>query len=274
VWVALDRDIQSYYALGAERGRLRGPGGRLEFVRTQELLARFLPPPPAIVADVGGGAGVYALPLAAAGYQVHLLDPIELHVEQALVQAREQRVPLASARVGDARRLPYADASLDAALLLGPLYHLTDRDVRVTALADARRVLRPGGRLAAAAISRFASTFDGLARGFLTDPRFERIVDGDVHSGQHRNPDLEGRPEWFTTAYFHHPDELRGELGDAGFRVEAVLAVEGPGAFRPELDAWLEDGERRDVLLRAIERVESEPSVLGASAHLLAFGSK
>jgi ubiquinone/menaquinone biosynthesis C-methylase UbiE len=273
VWVALDRDIRSYYALGAERERLRGPGGRLEFVRTQELLARFLPSPPAITVDVGGGAGVHALPLAVAGHQVHLLDPVELHVEQALVQSHEQQVALASARVGHARRLPYADASVDVVLLLGPLYHLTDRDARLTALADARRVLRPGGRLAAAAISRFASTFDGLAREFLIDPRFERIVDRDVHSGQHRNPDLEGRPEWFTTAYFHHPEELRGELRDAGFRVDAVLAVEGPGAFRPELDAWLEDDERRDILLRAIQRVESEPSVLGASAHLLAFGS-
>lgn len=270
--MALDRDIASYYALGAERERLREPGGRLEFVRTQELLGRFMPSPPATVVDVGGGSGVYALPLAAAGYEVHLLDSVELHVEQALAQAREQDVALAGARVGDARRLPYEDASADATLLLGPLYHLTDRGDRLTALSEARRVLRPGGLVAAAGISRFASTFDGLARGFLADPRFERVVERDVHDGQHRNPDLEGRPEWFTTAYFHHPDELRGELEDAGLRVEAAVAVEGPGSFRPELDGWLEDDERRDVLLRAIRRVESEPTVLGASSHLLAFG--
>ncbi|MET0973450.1 MAG: class I SAM-dependent methyltransferase, partial [Thermoleophilaceae bacterium] len=133
---------------------------------------------------------------------------------------------------------------------------------------------RTGGLVAAAAISRFASTFDGLARGFLADPRFEHVVERDVHDGQHRNPDLESRPEWFTTAYFHHPDELRGELEDAGLRVEALVAVEGPGSFRPELDAWLEDAGRREVLLRAIRRVESEPTVLGASSHLLAFGRR
>jgi ubiquinone/menaquinone biosynthesis C-methylase UbiE len=265
VLVALDRDIASYYTVGTERDRLRGPGGRLEFVRTQELLARFLPSPPAIIADVGAGTGVYALPLAAAGYDVHLLDPVKLHVEQALAEAREQQVRLASARVGDARRLPYADASADAALLLGPLYHLTDRDARLAALGEARRVLRPGGLLAAAAISRFASTFDGLARGFLADPRFQHIVERDLCDGQHRNPDPVGRPEWFTTAYFHDPDELRGELEDAGFRVEALVAVEGPGAFRPELDGWLEDIERREILLRAIRRVEAESTLLGAS---------
>jgi ubiquinone/menaquinone biosynthesis C-methylase UbiE/uncharacterized protein YndB with AHSA1/START domain len=268
----LDRDIGSYYALGAERDRLREPGGRLEFVRTQELLARFLPSPPAIITDVGGGAGVYALPLATAGYEVHLLDPVHLHIEQALAQAREQQTPLASAHVGDARRLPYADASTDAVLLLGPLYHLTHRDARLAALGEARRILRPGGLIAVAAISRFASTFDGIARGFLAEPRFEHIVEHDVRDGQHRNPDPEGRPEWFTTAYFHHPKELHRELHEARFRVETVVAVEGPAAFRPELDDWLEDPERRDTLLRAIRRVESEPTVLGASAHLLAFG--
>jgi ubiquinone/menaquinone biosynthesis C-methylase UbiE len=180
--MALDRDIARYYGLGAEHHRLREPGGRLEFVRTQELLSRFLPSPPAIVVDVGGGAGVHAVPLAAAGYELELLDPVELHVEQALAHAREQRVRL-RAHVGDAIRLPYPDASVDAELLLGPLYHLTERDARLTALAEARRVLRSGGLLAAAAISRFASTFDELARGFLADARFERIVEGDLRDG-------------------------------------------------------------------------------------------
>lgn len=212
------------------------------------------------------------MPLAAEGYEVHLLDPISLHVEQALTAARAEGITLADAVVGDARRLPYPDDSAHAALLLGPLYHLTERADRVAALREARRVLRPGGVLAAAAISRFASTFDGLARGFLLDSRFEQVVQRDVRDGQHRNPEPDARPEWFTTAYFHRPGELRRELEEAGFGVEAVLAVEGPAAFRPELDAWLTDHDRRQALLRAVRRVEAESSLLGASAHLLAAG--
>jgi len=270
--VTLDPDIQSHYGRGSERGRLRADGRSLEFVRTRELLARFLPRPPVTVIDVGGGAGAYAVPLAAEGYEVHLLDPVSLHVEQALEAARAEGSALASAVVGDARRLPYPDGSAHAALLLGPLYHLTERADRVAALREAGRVLEPGGVVAAAAISRFASTFDGLARGFLIDARFEQIVERDVRDGQHRNPDPDARPEWFTTAYFHHPEELRQELVDAGFGVEAVLAVEGPAAFRPDLDAWLADCDRQDALLRAVRRVEAEPSLLGASAHLLAVG--
>jgi SAM-dependent methyltransferase len=260
--LSLDPDISAHYALGLEQARL---ADRLEYVRTRELLARVLPPPPADVIDVGGGAGVYALPLAREGYTVRLLDPVGLHVEQA-------RAAGLNATLGDARALPFADESADAALLLGPLYHLQERADRVRALREAHRVLRPGGVVAAAVISRFASLLDGLGRGRLLDPGFEPILEGDLEDGRHRNPEPVNRPEWFTTAYFHHPEEPARELADAGFEVAAVLAVEGPASFRDELEDWLKDPERRELLLRTIRRVEAEPTLLGASSHLLATG--
>ena len=120
----------------------------------------------------------------------------------------------------------------------------------------------------AAVISAFASTYDGLIRGFLAEPGFEEIVERDVREGQHRNP--MGRPDWFTTAFFHRPEELRDEVQEAGFALDALLAVEGPGSVLPEVNEWLDDPQRRELLLRAIRRVETEPSVLGASAHLIA----
>jgi ubiquinone/menaquinone biosynthesis C-methylase UbiE len=270
----LDAEILAHYEEGVERERLlRDGAGRLEYLRTRELLARCLPPVPAAVLDVGGGAGVYALPLASEGYSVHLIDPVPLHVEQARDASALQRdAPLASAQVGDARQLVWDDKSVDAVLLLGPLYHLTSRDDRLQALQEAYRVVRPGGVVAAAAISRFASTYDGLLRGFLEDPRFEEIVERDVREGQHRNPT--GRPEWFTTAYFHLPEELRDEVIEAGFKVEALVGIEGPGWVLPDLDSWLEDPLRRSRLLHAIRRVETEPSLLGASAHILVVGRR
>jgi hypothetical protein len=77
---------------------------------------------------------------------------------------------------------------------------------------------------------------------------------------------------WFTTAYFHRPEELPGELEDAGLACEALLAIEGPGSFLVDAEHWLEDPSRCEVLLGVIREVESEPSLLGASAHLLAVG--
>jgi ubiquinone/menaquinone biosynthesis C-methylase UbiE len=261
-----DLDITAYYDRGEEQGRLAG-WGRLEFIRTQELLTRFLPPAPAVVLDVGGGPGAYAAWLSGRGYDVHLLDPVTLHIEQARAHAG-----LAGAEVGDARALPFVDESADAVLLLGPLYHLPEADDRVRALAEARRVLRPGGVLAAAAISRFASTIDGLLKGYMDSPEFEQIVERVLLTGRHEN--RARHPGWFTTAYFHLPDDLAREVRDAGFDLEGLLGIEGPGTWLTDLDDRLDDPDRREALLRAIRRVETEQSMLGASAHLLAVGVK
>ena len=265
----LDDEIRAYYGRGDEARRL-DTIARLEELRTRELVERHFPPPPAVVLDIGGGPGGYAFWLAELGYEVHLSDPIPMHVEQALETSAAAPRPLASAVVGDARELDRADRSADAALMLGPLYHLTERAERLRALEEARRVLRGGAPLVAAAISRFAPVIDGLRKDFLLDPEFEAIVERDLRDGQHRNPTR--RPGWFTTAYFHDPGELGPELADAGFVEVEVLAVEGIGELLFDLESWLGDAVRRELLSRTLRRLEREPSVLGATGHLAGIG--
>lgn len=259
------RSLSEHYGSGYEKDRLGQGTSAIEFARTKELLQRFLPPPPASVLDVGGGPGVYSSWLADLGYRVHLIDAVALHVDQAS-QASAGRF---SASIGDARELPQEDSSSDAVLLLGPLYHLTDRNERIRALREGRRVVRPGGVLAAAAISRFVSLLDGLVNGWLGDPEFEAIVERDLADGQHRNPT--NRAEWFTTAYFHHPDELRDEVADAGLELEALFGIEGPGWLLQEKVA---EPDVRERVLRVAAAVEQEPTLVGASGHLLGVARK
>jgi ubiquinone/menaquinone biosynthesis C-methylase UbiE len=266
----LPLEILQHYELGLEAARLSTGKNQLERARTQELLARYLPPPPAVVLDVGGGSGVYACWLAARGYTVHLVDAVPLHVEQArAASARQPDHPIATLAVGDARRLGHADRSADAVLLLGPLYHLTERADRLAALGEARRVLRPGGVLCAAAVGRFASLFDALFEELHRDPAFVAMVERDLREGQHRNPT--GRPEYFTTAVFHRADELEAEVRDAGFAAVEVVGIQGPGGFLPDFARRWADPASREYILWAARVLEREPTLMGVSDHLLAI---
>jgi ubiquinone/menaquinone biosynthesis C-methylase UbiE len=266
----LSPEVVAYYECGDEQDRLTASTGRLEWARTWELLQRHLPPPPATILDVGGGPGAYAVPLSLAGYVMHLVDAMPLHVEQARQAAAAAETRLASTEVGDARELAFPDASADAVLLLGPLYHLLEAVDRHAALTEAYRVLRPGGLLAAVAISRFGNLLAGLRHGWACD--FGEIVESGLHTGTHRNPDA--LPRHFTTAHLARPEELSAEVAAAGFDPVALLAVEGPGALVEDVDDWLDDPRRRDWLLRQLRRVESEPSLLGAGPHVLAVAHK
>ncbi|WP_216323939.1 class I SAM-dependent methyltransferase [Deinococcus aestuarii] len=261
-------EIAPYYAQDREHDRLTRGSNRLEFERTRELLARFLPPPPATVLDVGGGTGPYARPLLEEGYTVHLLDAMAGHIERA--RADPALAGLASATVGDARALPFPDGSADAVLLFGPLYHLTGEGDRRLALTEARRCLRPGGVVLAAAIARTASTVDGLLAGMDADERFRAMRDATLEGGVHQPP--ASAPGWFTTAYCHRPEELRREVEEAGFWNVDLYAVEGLGNVVPDFDARWVDPERRGRLLDVIRRTERDPALFGVSAHLLALG--
>jgi ubiquinone/menaquinone biosynthesis C-methylase UbiE len=266
------QEVLAFYARGLEDQRLNREGGMLERFRTQELLLRYLPPPPAIVLDVGGGTGHYALWLAACGYGVHLVDPVPLHLEQARARSAEATAfPLASIRQGDARRLAFGADQVDAVLLFGPLYHLPERSDRLRALHEAWRVLRPDGLVLAAAISRFASALDGLVSHFFADERYAPTVWQDLTDGQHR-----GHPDgsYFTTAYLHRPEELASEMTEAGFGQTSVVAIEGPAWLLQDFETQWADPMLREALLEVVRRTESEASLLGASSHLMGVGRK
>ena len=265
--------VLNFYGEADEVSRLNTGWFQLEHARTQELILRYLPPAPGTIIDAGGGAGVYACWLAARGYRVHLVDPVPKHVEQARsASSRQPETPLASAELGDARCLAHDENTADAILLMGPLYHLVDREDRITCLREAHRVLRPGGLLWAAGISHFASLLDSLVHGFFTDPNFAPILERDLEDGQHRNPTTNA--QYFTDAYFHRPGELSRELQAAGFQVLEVLPIEGPGWLALEFDRLWNDPVQRERLLTAARKMEREPSILGASSHIMAIGRK
>ncbi|WP_328915219.1 MULTISPECIES: class I SAM-dependent methyltransferase [unclassified Streptomyces] len=236
--------------------------GRLELLRTQELLRRFLPKAPARVLDVGGGTGVHARWLVEDGYEVDLVDPVARHVEQAR--------HVCAASIGDARSLASEDASYDVVTLLGPLYHLPDRDERLQALREVARVARPGGLVAAAAINRYASVFEHTALAHLHTERLRRSIADILATATY-----DGR-RGFTVSYFHRGEELVAELEAAGLRDVQVFGVEGPTwsllkAVEQSTGAPPSE-ELFESALTAARLAEPYPELLAASSHLLAIG--
>ena len=269
----LPSEVMRYYEQVQEANRLLRIGSQVELIRTQELLNRFLPPVPATILDVGGGAGIHAFWLAQQGYNVHLIDAVPRHIEQAKEFSKQNpNSTLARITVGDARNLDYPDHFADSVLLFGPLYHLTERSDRIKAINEAFRVLRPSGVALLVGISRFASTVNCLLEGLITNPIFVPIVERDLKDGQHINPTND--PSFFTTTFWHRPDELRQESEEVGFKTQTILAIEGPARLLKDFKEHWQQPEQREWLLKIVRQLESESSLLGFSTHLMLVARK
>jgi len=264
--------ILDYYETTDESVRLQRIESELELLRTRDILARNLPPAPAEIIDVGGGPAVHSYWLAGLGYVTHLVDLVPKHIEQAHQLATHYpETPLRSIALGDARQLNFPDQSVDAVLMLGPLYHLVRSADRLTALREAWRVLRPGGVLIVEAISRYVPLVKVLTRNMLADERLAPIVTRTLHTGQHRpDPDL----DFFTTAFFHHPSGLKREVTRAGFVPGNIFAVEGPVRLLKDFGQHWQQHERRAWLLELARRLELETVLLGVSGHMILTTTK
>jgi len=265
--------VVSFYTVADEKSRLVTGLGRVEFARTKDIVKRYLPPPPRVLLDVGGAVGRYSCWLAKEGYEVHLFDPVPALVDEARKASLEQpEAPVASLHVGDARTLDFPDATADAVLMFGPLYHLTSAGDRHRALREAHRVMKPGGYLFAAGISRFASALEAVINGFLDDGDFFGIVLRDLRDGQHRNDTA--NLTYFTDAYFHRPGELRREIQEAGFAPLDFVMVDPFAYSFKNIDKYWEDPVRRERLMDILRRLESEPALMGAGPHLMCVAYK
>lgn len=262
--------LEAYYALGKEQDRLARGLGVVEFERTKEVVLRHLPQPPAVVADIGGGPGRYALWLASLGYAVLLRDVVPLHIQQARAAARDFGAVI-DAHVGDARQLDLPADSVDAVLLLGPMYHLPNPADRAQCLSEARRVARPGSVVFVAAISRWSPRLHAylVRRGYRDYRKMTAELPGVERTGV-MPPLAEGG----FVGYTHRPAELRREVESAGLECLDLVAVEGLAFALPDLEERLADEADRAAVFDAARALERVPELLGLGPHLIATARK
>lgn len=268
----VDGRVLAYYGTEFdESDRLIGRSGQgvLEFERTQQCVRDRVPAGSRII-DIGGASGVHAAALAERGDDVLLIDPVPRHVDAATKHGTF------AALLGDARSLPAADHSFDAALLFGPLYHLVDRADRLSALSEATRVVRPGGWVFASGVSRLSAvawvtviepsialkdTGIPTIRSPLPTKWRRLIAEGTGELG----------PRGFPGGHFHLADDLEQEVLDAGLNDVRVIGIEGPGAHAIEIDRS-HDPQLIEAARTLAQAFESQRGLRDLSPHLLAMG--
>lgn len=244
--------------------------GQLELARVRELMTRHMPTGAAKVADIGGGTGVHAEWLRADGYEVDLVDPIPRHVETACASGLR-------AHLGDARDLPWDEDQFDAALMAGPLYHLTDPDDRRTALGEAARVVRPGGLVATVAFNRHANLLGATLANQLLDRR-PIIDDIEATGSSHRHDRVS------PTTFYHTLSGLTDEMQAAGLHDIVIHGLTGPGgwlgividAHFPDPADWPLTFTRQvplETALAGARAADAHPELVPASTLWLALGT-
>jgi ubiquinone/menaquinone biosynthesis C-methylase UbiE len=268
-----DPEIIKYYTNSkVELNRLNGHS-LFEKVRTQQIIQPYLKKTPMKILDIGGGTGVYSLWLSKMGHEVHMIDPVPFHIEEAIRESTQSDRPLSSIKLGEARDLDFKDDYFDIILLFGPLYHLTQKEERIAALLEAKRVICKGGIIFCAVISRFAFLFDVFFNGILeVNSKTIDSIEHHLNNGQIRNPSED--PGSFTTAYSHHPNELKEEIMEAGLKLDRLISIDGFGWLLSDFENKWQKDEYKESLLRISQRLENNESILGISAHFMAIASK
>ena len=244
----------------------------LEYLRCKEIISRYLANECLRIVDIGGATGAFSFWLASLGHSVDLVDITPKHIELAVQRQQELGVKLSSALVCDARQLPYENDSFDIVLLMGPLYHLQNKEDRIKCIQEAYRILKPNGVVLCEVISRYASMMDGFFCGLVKDPDFVDIFLRDIETGVHTDTSMS--KQYFTDAYFHMPNEVHAELSEVGFHVEKLVAVTSFGHIIPGLDNKLKDENFRELLLKTIRLVETDAAIMGVSSHFIGIGKK
>src|SRR6478609_366694 len=262
----MDREkIKHFYSHALEENRLESEEFKLEGLRTKEIISRYLSNNKLEILDIGGAAGFYSFWLQEQGHHVSLVDLSPTNIELAKKRSASSGVILSKMDVGDATNLKYPNQQFDIVLLLGPLYHLTDRRERISALAEVKRVLKPGGILIAAFISRYASLIDVFLKDLVIDDKFFQLLKTDLLTGVHLN-DTDNL-NYFTTAYFHTPNEIKSEVSESGLTFEKLIAVESFGWTVKNFKEKENNKSYMNKLFEVIQLVETNEDLIATSPH-------
>ncbi len=215
--------VRDYYNTHAEQEhrRLELAQCQVEFASTLRLIDKYFPKT-GRVCDIGGATGRYTLELLRRGYSVTLLDLSAEEVRMAGLELQKNGLSAEQLIVGDARdmsRLP--DGSFDAALLLGPMYHIVEAAGRARALGELKRVLKPQG----VAIIAYLKAWGIIKSGLADFPEWFKDLDL-MRSLLSEHAFVGDALSAWTEAYSSTPISALREVQEAGFEIVSYAGAE------------------------------------------------
>ena len=262
-------DIADFYSTDPQRENVRLERHQLEHELTWRYLAQHLPASGSVL-EVGAATGKYSLELARRGYSVTALDLSAALLEEAEKQIAEEGLETrVRFLIGDARDLSeVAEKDFDAVLMMGPLYHLVEEEDRRAALGQAFHLLRSGGLIVSSFLSRFGILGDLMKNipDWIEDQECARSL---LERG--RRPD--DSPRGGFRGYFARVSEIIPLHEGVGFETIALVGVEPAISADDESFNTLQ-GKRRALWLDLLHEISQEPTILGASRHLLYIGRR
>ncbi len=242
---------------------------KIEFEMTKRYMDTYIKGNSLKVLDIGGGPGRYAFYLGDKGHKVTLLDLSQKHINIAKAKAQELGITLDGYIKGDALDLSsFSEEEFDVVLLMGPIYHLTREEDRRKSIQEALHVLKKGGILIAAFISKYAPIME--AYSYLELPETEEGVTelmNYLEDGENKEE------QGFTAAFFVGVEEAQDLMSGNGLKQLAFAGVENMIVSKEreiialpqkDFDRWI------DVCFL----LSQDKSLLGTSMHFLYIGEK
>jgi ubiquinone/menaquinone biosynthesis C-methylase UbiE len=262
----ISKELDDFYNKASEETRLEKGMGIFEFERIKDLIALHISKPNATIIDVGGGTGKYAEWLANKGHKVQLIEPVLKHTKLAEKRAKKLKNPF-SVTIGEAKKLPYRDNAADLVILHGPLYHLQKREDRITAIIEAKRVLKKGGIILGFAINYTASTLVGLMNGMIHANSFFNMCKEELTTGIHNTP--KDFPFLLADAYYHKPVGLKEEFLEQNLEFINLFAVESLIWLDSEYFANMLDKKKSKTLKELQKITQNDEYLLPFSPHMM-----
>lgn len=255
-------ELELYYNKFNEEKRLDSRHGQVEFITSMKYLHKYLdelektvPKSEIKILDVGAATGRYSVPLAQEGYDVTAVELVKHNL--ARLKAKGSSV---KAYQGNALKLKrFEDHTFDIVLLFGPMYHLHEKEEKVKALSEAKRVAKPGGKILVAYIMNEYSVITyAIKERHIKEGVANGMLDETFHCTKSANK----------LYSFVRTEDIAQLNQETGLKRLEIIAADGPANYiRPYLNAL--DEEEFECFIQYHLATCERPDLLGASGHLV-----